>query len=142
MIGAELSSMRAFRKTGFRRRLSAIVAAALALGLLHGPSMMLAEAAPASVDCHAGAAKYSAVNSHAPGHGHVAADANDEVAADDIAGTGAISSACPLANITAIASPALAATLFGRATRMIAAEPTPLVSANLDRPDPPPRPAA
>ena len=134
--------MRAFRQTGFRRGLSAIVAAALAFGMLHGPSMMLAEAAPAGVDCHATTAKYSITHSHAPGHDHMAADANDEVALDDIAATGAISSACPLANITAIAPPALAARLFGRSTPLVAAEPTPLISANLDRPDPPPRPAA
>jgi hypothetical protein len=104
--------------------------------------MMLAKAAPAGVDCHAATAIHSTVQSHAQSHDHLAAGANDEVAADDIVATGALSSACPLANITAIAPPALAATLLGRSTRLVAAEPMPLVSANLDRPDPPPRPAA
>ena len=142
MIGAELSPMRAFRQTGLRRRLSAIVAAALAFGLLHGPSMMLANAAPAGVDCHAATAKYSTGHSHASSHDHLALDASDDVAADGTTATGALSSACPLANITAIAPPALAAAVFGRSTRVVAADPTPLISANLDRPDPPPRPAA
>jgi hypothetical protein len=134
--------MQAFRQAGFHRRLSAVVAAVLAFGLLHGPSMMLAKATPISVDCHAATAKYSAGHSHAPGHDHVASGANDEVPADNIPTTVALSSACPLANITAIAPTALAVMLLGRSTRVVAAEPTPLISANLDRPDPPPRPAA
>ena len=134
--------MRTFRQSGIRRRLSAIVVAALAFGLLHGPSMMLANAAPAGVDCHAAIAKHSTGHSHASSHDHPVLDAGDDLAADGTAATGALSSACPLANITAIAPPTLAATLFGRSTRLVAADPTPLISASLDRPDPPPRAAA
>jgi hypothetical protein len=142
MIGLELPAMRAFRRINPRRSLSAIIAAVLAFGLLHGPSMMLAKAAPANADCHAQTASDPAGHAHGVDDEYLAVGAdNDELVADE-GSASPRASACPFANIAAISSPQPAATLLGQSTPLVGTEPAALVSAIIDRPDPPPRRAA
>jgi hypothetical protein len=126
-----------------RRVISALVAAGLAFGLLHGPSMMLpAAAAQAGTDCHGALAKPPAAHAYMHNHDDISLPGMDEPLPSPDDGQPAALSNCPLANIASIAGPELVVAIGLRPTQLSAHEARALVSTILDQPDPPPRPAA
>jgi hypothetical protein len=118
----------------YRRIVCALLAAALALGLLHAPSMMIGSAVAAGIDCHGSTANES--RSHVT-HDYQAPDEGQrpEKAPDKLH----VTSNCPLANLTGIAAPATDLALEVRGTTIKQAEPTVMVAAPADLVDPPPR---
>ncbi|HWL06014.1 MAG TPA: hypothetical protein VNQ99_13940 [Xanthobacteraceae bacterium] len=125
-----------------RRWAICLVAAALALNLLHGPAMLLA-APGAPADCHSMLAApllQPAATTTAPhiSHGHDAAQAGDDgsAGADRIATVGH----CPFVNVTAqlAALPDLAARIATAAPPGLPAQDN-LSGAEREREDPPPR---
>jgi hypothetical protein len=125
-----------------RRMVSALVAAGMVFGLLHGPSMMLPAAAQTNVDCHGAAAKLPAALAHMHNHNDIGLPGMDEPLPSPDEGQPAALSNCPLANIASIAGPELVVAIGLRPTQLSAHEARALVSTILDQPDPPPRPAA
>jgi hypothetical protein len=121
----------------YRRTVCALLAAALALALLHAPSMMLGSAIAAGIDCHGSTANNS--RSHDT-HDHQALDEGQrpEKAADnpDLAPN------CPLAHLTGIAARVAELATEVRGTSIKHAEPSALVAAPADLVDPPPRPVS
>lgn len=127
-----------------RGLVSTIVGIALTLGLLHGASMMIGTAAAQGVDCHTVAATDAAdhqqpMTGHRPGS--AAPSTGDRSSASDHGPASQVSS-CPLANIAAIDAVAPDAVPAQRGTTIVMHQPAALVSAVLDRADPPPRLAA
>ena len=118
----------------YRRTVCAVLAAALALGLLHAPSMMLGSAIAAGIDCHGSAANN--LRSHDT-HDHQALDEGQrpDKAPDKLH----LTSNCPLANLTGIAAAAPDLAVEVRGTTIKQAESCVLVAAPADLVDPPPR---
>ena len=118
----------------YRRTFCALLAAALVLGLLHAPSMMLGSAVAAGIDCHGS----NANNPRAHGsHDHQALDEDQgpEKAADNLD----LAPNCPLAHLTGIAAGDNHLTTEVRSATIKQAEPSALVAAPPDLVDPPPR---
>ena len=121
-----------------RKALITVIGAALVLGLLHGPSMMLASALASGIDCHDATAHAPTSNSHghASQHDSLSPDREANLPA---AGHPQAASSCPLANIvgifTAVPNPPIP--LHGVAVTM--PELRELIATILDLSDPPPR---
>ena len=118
----------------YRRIVCVLLAAALALGLLHAPSMMLGAAVAAGIDCHGSTANN--LRSHDT-HDHQALDQDQpsEKAPDKLH----LASSCPLANLTGVAAPAAELAAEARGTAIKQTEPSVLVAVPADLVDPPPR---
>src|SRR5687768_16775292 len=118
----------------YHRIVCALLAAILALGLLHGPSMVIGSAAAVGIDCHGSVANAP----HAYGaHDHQAFDEDQgpEKASDNLD----LAPSCPLAHLTGIAAGVNDVATDVRGTPIKQAEPSALIAAPPDLVDPPPR---
>jgi hypothetical protein len=118
----------------YRRTVCALLAAALALALLHAPSMMFGSAVAAGIDCHGS----NANNLYAHGsHGHQALDEDQgpEKAPDNLN----LAPNCPLAHLTGIVAGISELATQVRGTPIKQAEPSALIAAPPELVDPPPR---
>jgi hypothetical protein len=118
----------------YRQTVCAVLAAALVLGLLHAPSMMIGSAVAAGIDCHDSTASSSPLQGP---HDHQALD--DGQTPQKAPGKLHLASNCPLASLTGIAAPATDLAVDVRGTGIKQAEPSVLVATPADLVDPPPR---
>jgi hypothetical protein len=118
----------------YRRTVSTLLAAVVALGLLHAPSMMLGSTVAAGIDCHGSTANESRLHG---AHDHQALDqgGRPDKASDKLH----LASNCPLANLTGVAAPATDLGVEARGTTIKQAEPSVLVATLADLVEPPPR---
>ena len=118
-----------------RKALITVIGAAVVLGLLHGPSMMLASALATGIDCHEATAHAPTSNSHIHTSQHDGPSPEGKLPV----GHSQAASSCPLANIVGIftALPNPPVPLHGVAVTM--PELRELIATILDVSDPPPR---